>query len=75
MSESKLFRVSGEIIKPKLFAPMKFTKEVQAASLSHAKERVYADLGSRYRAQRHEIRILKVEEAESGKESSEKGER
>ena len=75
MSETKLFRVSGEIVKAKLFAPMKFTKEVQAANLSHAKERVYTDLGSRHRAKRHEIKILKIEEVKPEEDPSEKGER
>jgi ribosomal protein L20A (L18A) len=75
MSEMKHFRVSGEIVKSKLFAPMKFTKEVQASNLSHAKERVYADLGSRHRAKRYEIKIFKVEEVEPGEEPSKRGER
>ena len=75
MSEVKRFRVSGEIVKSKLFAPMRFMKEVQAANISHAKERIYADLGSRHRAKRYEIRILKVEEVEPEEESSVKGER
>jgi len=75
MNERKLFRVSGEVVKPKLFSPMKFTKEVQAASISHAKERIYTDLGSRYRAKRYEIKILKVEEVAPNEESSKKGER
>jgi ribosomal protein L20A (L18A) len=75
MSETKRFRVSGEIVKAKLFAPMKFTKEVEATNLSHAKERVYADLGSRHRAKRYEIKILKVEEVGSNEVLSKRGER
>lgn len=68
MSEVKRFRVIGEIVKPKLFSPMKFSREVPATKRSHAIEKTYADLGSRHRAKRHEIKILRVEEVESGEE-------
>ena len=66
MSEVKSFRIFGEIVKPKLFAPIKFMKEIPATKPSHAIEKIYADLGSRHRAKRHEIRILRVEEVEPG---------
>ena len=68
MGEVKRFRIIGEIVKPKLFTPMKFMKEIPATKRSHAIERIYADLGSRHRAKRHEIRILRVEEVESAEE-------
>jgi len=69
VSEVKRFRIFGEIVKPRLFAPMRFAKEVTATKLSHAIERIYADLGSRHRAKRHEIRILRVEEIEPPEEA------
>ena len=68
MSEVKRFRVIGEIVKPKLFSPMKFSREVSATKLSHAIEKTYADLGSRHRAKRHEIKILRIEEIEPSEE-------
>lgn len=60
MSEVKLFVVSGEIRKPNL--ETSFRKEVVATKLNHAVEKVYAELGSRHRVKRFQIRISKVEE-------------
>lgn len=56
----KVFRVIGEIRKPNLKSP--FKKEVIAVKPEHAVERVYAELGSRHRAKRFQIKILNVEE-------------
>jgi large subunit ribosomal protein LX len=60
MVKVKVFRVTGEIRKPNLQSP--FKKEVIALKPEHAVERVYAELGSRHRAKRFQIKILKVEE-------------
>lgn len=60
MSEVKVFRVIGEIIKPNLRTT--FKKEVRALKPESAKEKVYMDFGSKHRAKRFQIRILKVEE-------------
>lgn len=56
----KVFRVTGEIRKPKL--ETSFKKEVLAAKPEHAVERVYAELGSKHRVKRFHIKIVKVEE-------------
>ncbi len=64
MSEGKLFRVKGEINKAKFFEPMTFSKEIVAAKREHALERIYAEMGSRHRAKRHQITIHSVEELE-----------
>ncbi len=56
----KVFRVIGEIRKPNLETP--FKKEVVAIKREHAVEKVYAELGSRHRVKRFQIKILKVEE-------------
>ncbi len=56
----KVFRVIGEIRKPNLETP--FKKEVVATKREHAVENVYAELGSRHRVKRFQIKILKVEE-------------
>ncbi|MCW3994153.1 MAG: 50S ribosomal protein L18Ae [Candidatus Bathyarchaeota archaeon] len=60
MAEMKVFRVIGEIRKPNLETP--FKKEVVAIKREHAVEKVYAELGSRHRVKRFQIKILKVEE-------------
>jgi len=73
LSEIKIFRVTGEIRKPQQFEPMRFRKEIAAAKREHAVERIYAEMGSRHRAKRHQIRILKVEELEGGEASREEG--
>ncbi|HEX9261640.1 MAG TPA: 50S ribosomal protein L18Ae [Candidatus Bathyarchaeia archaeon] len=56
----KVFRVTGQIKKPKLATP--FAKEVIAVKPEHAVERVYAEIGSKHRVKRCYMRISKVEE-------------
>jgi large subunit ribosomal protein LX len=56
----KVFRVTGEILKPNL--KTSFRKEVIAAKSEHAVEKVYAELGSKHRVKRFHIRITNVEE-------------
>jgi large subunit ribosomal protein LX len=63
VSEVKVFRVTGEIVKPNLKTT--FKKEIRALSPENAKEKVYTDIGSRHRAKRFQIRIQKVEEVSS----------
>jgi len=59
----KVFRVIGEIRKPNLETP--FKKEVVAVKQEHAVEKVYAELGSKHRLKRFQIKIMKVEEVPS----------
>jgi large subunit ribosomal protein LX len=56
----KVFKVTGEIRKPKLSTP--FAKEIVAAKSEHAVERVYAEIGSKHRVKRCHMKIFKVEE-------------
>jgi large subunit ribosomal protein LX len=56
----KVFRVTGEIRKPKLHTP--FTKEIIAEKPEHAVERIYAEIGSKHRVKRCHMKIFKVEE-------------
>ncbi len=65
MSETKIFRVSGRIDKPGLYEPFTFNKEISAAKAAHAVEKIYAELGSRHRAKRFQIKINSVEEVVS----------
>jgi large subunit ribosomal protein LX len=64
MSETKVFRVTGEINKKKFFVPMTFSQEIRAVKMEHAIERIYAEMGSRHRAKRNQITIFKVEEVQ-----------
>jgi large subunit ribosomal protein LX len=56
----KVFKVTGEIRKPKLKTP--FAKEIIAEKSEHAVERVYAEIGSKHRVKRCHMKIFKVEE-------------
>lgn len=60
MGTLKVFRIKGEIRKPNL--ETLFAKEVVAVKPEHAIEKVYAELGSKHRAKRFQIKILSVEE-------------
>lgn len=64
MSEVRIYRITGRIDKPRLFEPISFSKEIAAAKEAHAVEKIYAEMGSRHRAKRHQIKILRVEEVE-----------
>ena len=56
----KVFRVTGEIRKPNL--ETSFRKEVIAIKPEHAVEKVYAELGSKHRVKRFQMKIVNVEE-------------
>ncbi len=62
MSETKIFRISGRIDKPGLYEPFTFNKEIAAAKEAHALEKIYAEMGSRHRAKRFQIKISSIEE-------------
>jgi len=59
LSEVKKFKISGEVKKGQTKIP--FAVEMNALKEEHALERVYAEMGSRHRARRFEIKILKVQ--------------
>ncbi|MBS7625664.1 50S ribosomal protein L18a [Candidatus Bathyarchaeota archaeon] len=60
MSEVKTFIIAGEVKKPT--GLIRFTKKVKGLREEEAVERLLCDVGSRHRAKRFEIRILKIEE-------------
>ena len=62
MSEAKVFRVSGRIDKPGLYELITFNKEIAAAKEAHALEKIHAEMGSRHRARRFQIKINSIEE-------------
>jgi large subunit ribosomal protein LX len=60
MSDVKVFRVTGEIRKPNYQTG--FRKEVRAVKPEDAVETIYTEVGSKHRAKRFQIKIIKVEE-------------
>ncbi len=56
----KAFKVTGEINKPRLKTP--FARELLAEKSEHAVEKVYAEIGSRHRVKRCNIKITNVQE-------------
>ncbi|MCD6504615.1 50S ribosomal protein L18a [Candidatus Bathyarchaeota archaeon] len=60
MSEVKVFRVTGKILKPNF--KTSFQKEVRALKVEHAVEEIYKELGSKHRVKRCHIKITNVEE-------------
>jgi len=60
MSEVKVFRVIGEIRKPNF--KTNFRREIRALKPEEAVERISMELGSKHRAKRFQIKIMKVEE-------------
>jgi large subunit ribosomal protein LX len=58
----KRYRIKGEVNKHSFFEPLTFDKVIAAPKEEQALEKVYADVGSRHRAKRHEITIHSIEE-------------
>lgn len=56
----KAFKVTGLIAKPELKTP--FVRELIADKDAHAVEKVYAEIGSRHRVKRFQIKITSVQE-------------
>ena len=61
MSEVKKFKITGEIKKGLHRIP--FSVEFRALKKEDALHRVYAEMGSRHRARRFEIKIKDVQES------------
>ncbi len=59
---SKVFRIKGEIMKKHFFEPLTFNQLIKAAKEEHAVERIYAEMGSRHRAKRTEVKIESISE-------------
>ncbi|MBS7657833.1 MAG: 50S ribosomal protein L18Ae [Candidatus Bathyarchaeia archaeon] len=60
LSEVKNFKVYGEIKKGKFKMP--FSKLVKALKVNDALEKIYCEFGSRHKAKRFEVKIIKVEQ-------------
>ncbi len=62
MVKVKTFIISGEIRKK--YANIPFSKEIIDVKKENVLEKIYAELGSRHKAKRFEIKIIKFEEKE-----------
>jgi len=62
MSEVRIFRVKGVLIKPNQKTP--FVKELRSTTSEAALERIYADFGSQHRVKRFHVKIDSIEEIE-----------
>ena len=62
LPEVKKFKITGEIRKAKLRIP--FSVVYEAVKQEHALQRLYAEMGSRHRARRFEIKVAEIKEAE-----------
>ncbi len=60
----KKFRITGVVKKGLTKVP--FSVEFNALKEEHALQRVYSEMGSRHRARRFEIKIIKSEGAKEG---------
>jgi large subunit ribosomal protein LX len=67
MSEIKIYRVIGKIIKPNFKTT--FQKEIRALKPEHALEEIYKLLGSKHRVKRFQIKIESIEETPSEEET------
>jgi len=72
LTEVKTFRMTGEVKKPRTTIP--FALELRATKRQDAIERVYAEMGSRHKARRLEIKLEKIEELKTSEtETKESG--
>jgi large subunit ribosomal protein LX len=67
MSEVKKFKITGEIKKG--LSKIPFSVELSALKKEHALQRLYAEMGSRHRARRFEIKIKNIQESKEQPET------
>jgi ribosomal protein L20A (L18A) len=60
LSELKKFKITGEVKKGQTHIP--FSVEFNAIKEQHALDHLYADMGSRHRARRFEIKVTSIQE-------------
>lgn len=65
MSEVKRFRITGEIKKGQTKIP--FSVDLSALKEEHALQRLYAEMGSRHRARKFEIKVAKIQSIQEPK--------
>ncbi len=67
MSQVKTFKISGYLKKGG--RRISFTKDLKALKESEALEKIYAEVGSRHKAKRFDIKVTEVSEVKKPKES------
>lgn len=60
MVKTKTFVIEGRIKKG--LSTIEFRKEIKALKVEHALEKIYSEFGSRHKAKRTEIKIVKIKE-------------
>ena len=60
MSEVKIFRIKGRIVKPNYNT--EFSKEIRATTPEAAVEKIYTSFGSQHRVKRVHIRVESIQE-------------
>ena len=68
MSQVKVFKIRGDLRKRGENLP--FHQEIRAVKKEDALQHLYAEMGSKHKARRFEIRIQSIEEASTGAEES-----
>ncbi len=68
MSQVKTFRITGDLRKRGENLP--FKKEIRAMKQQDALQHLYAEMGSRHKARRFEIRVQTIEEVAEAVEES-----
>lgn len=68
MSQVKVFRITGDLRKRGENLP--FKKEIRAMKKEDALQHLYAEMGSRHKARRFEIRVQTIEELAEAVEDS-----
>ncbi len=72
MSQVKTFIIKGELRKRGEAHP--FKKELRALKKEDALVQLYADMGSRHKAKRFEVKIIGIEEAQVPEQGKPEGE-
>ncbi len=68
MSQVKVFQIKGDLRKKGENLP--FHKEIRAVKKEDALQHLYAEMGSKHKARRFEIRINSIKEVSPGSEES-----
>ncbi len=68
MSQVKVFQIKGDLRKKGDNLP--FHKEIRAVKKEDALQHLYAEMGSKHKARRFEIRINSIEEVSTGSAES-----
>ena len=66
MDQIKTFKITGYI--KKSGRRISFTRDIRALKKSDATEKIYAEIGSRHKAKRFDIKLTEIQESDGPKE-------